>query len=763
MTVTNEKIEEIVPSKYWKRRLQVLGLLLLLSPMVLRIPVVSNFIKDVVLLTINEATPYHIEIENCLIRPAVLGIQLDNIVVDDATQTLAKTESVFVGFKIPWDGLLLRTVIVDSPAIFVDLDLLSEKEKVEQRFEIPKLPRIQIRSGSVEVTSKSGSIKIPNINLTHTRGEAQLWIEDNVLIEAGNRTVLISPFQWNDITLENGDAWIQDINVESSIGSMFGTFGIQDGLLQGTIDSALDLSTLELHPKWEGDGFLYVAVSPRGDASNPKFGIQLSGEQFSLTRQATTRTFTYQFDSVASQFLFKEGVWWIEHLTPRWAGGQSVCTGFVDIGNNEIQVQILGQQQNLWELGKDLDLSPAPWLEMQANSEIALAGTVSPLKLTGDIAIDGEHFRTSSGNTREKDPLLVLDELDLEGTVQITKTTLQYQLDSVRLHSEGAIESIGQIDGVFEFPAPNNMTVDFDFSQLDLTVLKPLGGSRLGGVARGGGRLEGPMKKLSLTSRYAVSNFEMLGLSYADTVEVDITGENLKELTFDIDKAQKGGSTLMGTLFMRFGKELWMDGRFDSVDARANNLMEIFFEPLDVDAAVSGSVLLSGVSSNLHIEADFGLSDVSLWGEPFDAGRFRLSQDAEQLTIEEFSVERNDGLGSAWMRGTRKDGINNFEVIVGGLPVEYLTWVLEGKYPVRGKIDFLGTIRGEGFIPNGTLRIRDMWHGMQSLGEANLLVHTQNEGMIVQGSLAKGVDIEGFTGFALDEDYIFDFQVRDFR
>ena len=74
-----------------------------------------------------------------------------------------------------------------------------------------------------------------------------------------------------------------------------------------------------------------------------------------------------------------------------------------------------------------------------------------------------------------------------------------------------------------------------------------------------------------------------------------------------------------------------------------------------------------------------------------------MLQDREHLTIEEFVVERNDGLGSAMMRGTRRNGQNNFEVLVGGLPIEYLSWIIDGKIPVRGKLDFLGTIQGEDF------------------------------------------------------------------
>ena len=65
-------------------------------------------------------------------------------------------------------------------------------------------------------------------------------------------------------------------------------------------------------------------------------------------------------------------------------------------------------------------------------------------------------------------------------------------------------------------------------------------------------------------------------------------------------------------------KEMWFDGVFTSDSARANNLMAIFFEPLDVDAFTTGAVRVHGFASDLHIDADMILKDITLWGESFD-------------------------------------------------------------------------------------------------------------------------------------------------
>ena len=481
-----------------------------------------------------------------------------------------------------------------------------------------------------------------------------------------------------------------------------------------------------------------------------------------MTRQASTRLFNYSMDSLLGTVQWKENTIFIDGLDVGWGDGHSQIRGVIDPLNNIVQLEIDGSGQNLWGVGQDLDLSPAPWVEMISDSTVVLEGDLQPLSLSGTIEILGQNLRTSSGNVRVKKSTLEISEFNMSGTLQLTKTELSYQFPSVVMKTNSGQSGLGKIDGVFGFKAPNDIEIYFQFSPLDLRVLRPAGGSQFTGIAHGGGVVRGPMKQLSLQSQYTIHDFGMMGMSYADNVELQIDGKTLKELEVTIHDAQKGVSHLQGFMDIRFAKELWIDGEFVSQSARANNLMSIFFEPLDVDADATGTVSVRGYSSNLKIVADLELSNVELWGEPFDNGRFRLFQDKDNLTIEEFSVERNDGLGSVWMRGTRSNGNNNFEILVGGLPVEYLTWILDGKYPVRGKVDFFGTIRGETFMPSGTLRIRDFWHGTQSLGSANLLLHPQPEGLVVQGRLADGIQIQGVTGFSLAEDYAFNVSVGDF-
>ena len=105
--------------------------------------------------------------------------------------------------------------------------------------------------------------------------------------------------------------------------------------------------------------------------------------------------------------------------------------------------------------------------------------------------------------------------------------------------------------------------------------------------------------------------------------------------------------------------------------------------------------------------------------------------------------------------------VSILEVLVGGLPIEYLSWIIDGKIPVR-ETRFSRDDTGEGFLPNGSLYIRDFWHGTHKLGHSQVLIHNQEEGLVIQGQLADGVVVKGVAGYSLEEDFAFDVNVKNF-
>ena len=94
---------------------------------------------------------------------------------------------------------------------------------------LPILPRIQIKSTSIEIV-KGQSVFPSNLNMTHGNGTGHIWTEQPIHISAGT-SIFISPFQWNDIVFGDGTLQIEDLNLGSSIGNVYGDFGIGEDVL----------------------------------------------------------------------------------------------------------------------------------------------------------------------------------------------------------------------------------------------------------------------------------------------------------------------------------------------------------------------------------------------------------------------------------------------------------------------------------------------------------------------------------------------------
>ena len=352
--------EEKQPPKRTFRPFKYL-VVLLCCPLLLRVPLVSNFIKDVVLLGVNDLSDYHVSIENMSIRPVFFGVKLEGIEIEDKQQTLLTVPEAFVGFKLPFDGHIVRTVILDSPSVSIDLTALPKREQTT--FHLPLLPRLQIRSADIHLFSPDLSVTIPDLNMTHANGSGHLWTVDPIQMVRGEHQILVSPFQWNDILLGDGTMRIDDINLDSSIGNLYGHLGIDDDVLSGTIESSVELEAVIKHPKWDGDGQLWVQLSPEGNFGSPQVTVGLRADAFTLTRQASTREFVYQLDSLEGGAFYDNGQIVLNDLLLGWADGISTINGSIDPAQNQIELTIEGADQNVWGLGQDLDLSPdlAEW------------------------------------------------------------------------------------------------------------------------------------------------------------------------------------------------------------------------------------------------------------------------------------------------------------------------------------------------------------------------------------------------------------------
>ena len=720
---------------------------LLLCVLLLQSNMVSLWCRNILVQEVNDRTPYTIDMVKFRIRPLQFGVELQGVQITEQGKPIVVIPRTFIGFRIPIVKPLVRSVVLENPQFL--LDYVPDSTKKNPDIDIPwdMLPNIQLNSADISITNEENYIHIHDFNFVHTAKNTSLWLQDTSEIKWGGQEMYVSPFRWEEIYIEDTGFHIDDIEVFTSMVSFTGAIALDEKQWDGVIQAKFPLHNVQ-SAKVDVAGVADLEMHIQGSQSTPEISVHVTTDVVEALRHGESRDFLYHVDSIDATLLWKDQHVQIERTLVHWGGGYSVIEGMIHPKDNFISITAQGVEQTVYNIGQDMDMSPAPWVDMDTQSLVHLEGRLSPLLLEGDILIQGQEFVNAGGDVRSKNPLLNLSTVELSGRIQLTSTDIQADLDRCILpKGQGAI----QLN--FQFPSPNYTTISYQFPVLDLSMLRPLGGSKFVGISNMQGVIEGPLQKLSIHSTIKARKFSMLDFHMTDAIHMTVQGDTLKDIDIHIANAQKGNSVFDGDMRVQFASEIFLDGELHSTDGYAKDFMSIFFSPLDVQARVNGAVSIHGPISNVRTEAKFSLRDISAWGESFDTGEFLLYQDAQELTIEGLSLQRNDGIGSGFMRGSRKNGENNFEVMLGGLPIEHFSLVLQNKYLLRGRMDLFANIRGKSFIPAGTIRLRDVWYDIEPLGSGDVVFFEQDDHIEYKGKLGDALSFHGTSGYSLEENY----------
>jgi hypothetical protein len=721
---------------------------------------VSIFLRDYIKDEINLRVEQDIDLVSVRIRPLHAGIELKGVSITDANDVLALIPKVDIRFSLNPSNSFIREIIVERPLINVNLEtlVLPETDQNEKMSEFP-FSVLRINQANISIQQKGNTIKGVNFNLHYNNGNTDIWTEENTLLTIDERNFTVYPFHLTEVFVKPRVLNIKDLNIQTSAFDVVGNLNIDNENLTGNLSIKMPLQDFYNSEKLKVDGLLNIDILPRGTISDPTVSFRVASNQVKLWRQGKTREYNYIFSDVKSDLYFENNKIHLKSGSMKWAGGDISFFGWIDSGSKDVSLQIASDKLYIRKLAQDMDISKNPWLDMTFSADVHLLGNLDPLKFNGDINIIGRTLKVAGGDIKAKNPLLEIPSVELKGKVNLTKLNFKADIFDARLPLSRGTFSVD-----YQFPFPNNMIVDFNFPTMDFSVLQPLGGSDFKGLGTAKGKISGPLKELAVTAEISATDFSVIGLDIADNILLNVKGATLKKINLEIIDAYKGNTKLEGDMNITFGSQLYFDSEIFTKDGQAQDLMGIFFTPLDVDAKVKGKMVMKGPTSNLVIDSDFDLSEISVWGEKFDTGRMLINQNNKYLTIEELSLQRNDGLGSALMRGSRKNGNNNFEVIVGGLPVEYLSFIIDQNWPIRGKVDLFAKIQGESFVPSGTIIVRDVWYGTEPLGDGSILFHEQEEHqeIIYQGEFADLLNFHGASGYSLDENYKFHFVCDEF-
>ena len=718
--------------------------------------IVSVILRDILEDRLNEELEQEVDIVQLKLQPFQLGVDLEGVSIKDKSGAITVIPNSFIRLQLPIDKPLIRSIVVNNPSIHVQIEPRKEKKEITLPDNFP-FDNIQIKNAEIRLEGEGFDYYGSGFSLIYHKGTVDFWTEERTKLQINERKIKILPFQWENIRVEPNLIDFEKLLLETSVMDIVGDMTIEEDSVSGTIKLLSRLSHWVKSEKISVDGLAEIEISPAGTLSEFALDVNTKITDITIARQGRDRILNHEISKLTAEFSWQDEKFYIHHVEWPWAGGVFTMNGSVVPETKELVVNLDSQGTNCYQFFQDLDMSDAPWVGMDFVSVLNLKGTYSPFVLEGDFHLRGQDFISAGGNIKRKKALLRIPEANLDGTFYVDQDKMIYDLSNFELE-----KTKGKIRAEFTFTYPNIASIEYEFPLFDFSEMAPLGGSEFRGRGYLNGRMQGPIKKLSLESYGKVRNFSLVGIPYADELEFQAKGTSLKEIDLLIPKARKNESPMFGQMHISFRPEIVLQGLFETEGGSANDFMSIFFTPLDVDANTIGQVKLSGPTSNLNIEADFQLKDATLWGEPFDFGEFHLRMNKDLMTLEEISLQRNDGIGSVFMRGTRKDGNNNFEVLAGAIPIEYSSLLVEKNSPIRGKVDLFAKIQGESFIPSGTIQVRDIWYGLQPIGEGTVLFFEQGDHMEYQVTMEDSLKIHGRSGYSLDEDYLFHFQSNDF-
>ena len=358
------------------------------------------------------------------------------------------------------------------------------------------------------------------------------------------------------------------------------------------------------------------------------------------------------------------------------------------------------EQVPILEVLADFDVQPIR-VDGIANGNFEVSGN-SIDNLTGNIQGNIDSFDFSPTSLLESSPILELQQIQISGDISI-----QNQIFFAELHKVNTAKSTGNIDFSLDFSDGLFLDLAYDYSHLELSEMRPLGGSRLKGSMKSKGTILGPIDQLNIEGILSLEDFSILDLPLADHAQSHFYGYLLKEYEFTDLRVQRGTTILNGPMSMNFGKRIAIDTKL-SGSGNIEDLSSIFFKLSDVHVPAPSIMLdVQGYADHLRIKGNAEIQDVSIYGEYFDEGSIKLGFDKDFFTLSELTAERYFG-GNLLARGSYPTNKEKaiFEIMLSDLPIGTLNRIRDPKNNPDKNIHLSSQASGNIILEGSDLRAR---------------------------------------------------------
>jgi translocation and assembly module TamB len=441
--------------------------------------------------------------------------------------------------------------------------------------------------------------------------------------------------------------------------------------------------------------------------------------------------------SVGLFYLSPEGVV-LQPLRWAWADGEVLVDGILGWNGKVEALRISGEGLDFARAMQLTSVSQAAWVDFDADLEAELAGTLSPLDLTGPFSITARDLRTGAGPMEQStgDPVIVLPTGWVEGELALDGQGITLDAKQTVLgRTTGAVWArIG-----FEADGPLALTADVD---LDLRDLHPMGGVPLAGRGRLVGGLRGPFDQLVVDAQVELRGFELFELPLGDVLEIGRVTSNLGAnptvLSFSQLTSRIQGTRLVGEGRLVFGDELGIGVELAVEQGSVADLVGLVSDVKGLDGRVQGSLSLHGSPNALDGEIDLVLGDVDLFGESFRTGLALARLEQGKFYLDEAVLERGEGLG--WLRGTGEvahGGAMDIQITGGDFSLADLDHLAGQAIPVDGVLDLQVALRGtlDDWEPSGVVHMGETFAGEVALQDSIASFATEDGLLVFEGDL----------------------------
>lgn len=698
------------------------------------------------------------------------GIQVQQIDGDPVVNISITTAK----FQLPWQGSWIKHLHIENPTLWIYIDedgvqSFRYRRKSEEPNNLSQFPwrSLEIYNGKLKVSSEKTNIEIMDIDLSGFDENYNLDVT-GIHWEQKGKDLRISDIHWKDIELNPKRFFIPDLAIDVEDIHSTGFFGSEDMKnIYGAITSNIDLSLLlpeKSKEKMELHGFGQVVLNPGGSFASPRLQGSFRTEDFVMARKSRSGNWrSFPIGEMNGEWSWRDNHIHIDNLQLPYAEGEVELVLDVYPKDNHFRASGFGTGLKFVEFAKAMSLSNAPWVDYLLDLELNVQGTLKPFGFRGDLDVMANSLLVAGSSIEDPNttPLLEVPYWAISGEMWLENQEFGIDGSNVQFPN-----SSGQCFAKVSWRDVPTLNSYWSFTTFDLSNLSPLGGARLKGKGHFYGQIEGPFTDLVASGNGQMYGFSASGFDFADAIKFSFKAPTLKDLQFEITDALLGRSELNGYVNFDLRQPLSMNAKIQSEKARAQDLMQVFFNLPGIDSDATGEVEVRGPMRDLEVVSTFSLRNADLWDELFPIGSADIIYKHGQLTVEQVSFERRNGHESVLYRGSiLPNGETNFETRLANISLENLSSVRALGIPIGGNLNGRIVFKGDNgeMTPTGFIDLQNLRYDKQNLSNGEIRFFADRDQLQFRGELEDdGLSFTGLSGYSTKEPYQFSVDLTEF-